>query len=91
VLVVEGIRCCRRTATFAPRSKDWPATAKVGVQVSHESPLLPDFVESSRLIYAQAAVLPRTFMLPEVIAGAKIAAAQLSPTTRALPAERYAH
>jgi amidase len=62
--------------------------AKVGVQVSHESPLLPDFVESSRLYMRRLLSFLGTFMLPEVIAGAKIAAAQLSPDDKSLPAER---
>ena len=62
--------------------------AKAGAKVSRESPLLPDFVESSRLYMRRLLSFLGTFMLPEVIAGAKIAAAQLSPDDKSLPAER---
>ena len=62
--------------------------AKAGAKVSRESPLLPDFVESSRLYMRRLLSFLGTFMLPEVIAGAKIAAAQLSPDDKSLAAER---
>ena len=62
--------------------------AKAGVKVSHESPLLPDFVESSRLYMRRLLSFIGTFFLPEVIAGAKAAATQLSPDDKSLAAER---
>jgi amidase len=62
--------------------------AKAGAKVSHESPLLPDFVESSRLYMRRLLSFLGTFFLPEVIAGAKAAAAQLSPDDKSLAAER---
>jgi amidase len=62
--------------------------AKAGAKVSHESPLLPDFTEASRLYMRRLLSFLGTFMLPEVIAGAKIAAAQLSPDDKSLAAER---
>jgi len=62
--------------------------AKAGAKVSRESPLLPDFVESSRLYMRRLLSFLGTFFLPEVIAGAKIAAAQLSPDDKSLLAER---
>jgi amidase len=62
--------------------------AKAGAKVSHESPLLPDFTESSRLYMRRLLSFLGTFFLPEVIAGAKIAAAQLSPDDKSLAAER---
>jgi amidase len=62
--------------------------ARAGVKVSHESPLLPDFAESSRLYMRRLLSFLGTFMLPEVIAGAKAAAAQLSPDDKSLAAER---
>lgn len=62
--------------------------AKAGAKVSHESPLLPDFTESSRLYMRRLLSFLGTFMLPEVIAGARAAAAQLSPDDKSLAAER---
>ncbi len=62
--------------------------AKAGVKVSHESPLLPDFVESSRLYMRRLLSFIGTFFLPEVIAGAKAAATQLSPDDKSPAAER---
>jgi amidase len=62
--------------------------AKAGVKVSHESPLFPDFAESSRLYMRRLLSFLGTFMLPEVIAGARTAAAQLSPDDKSLAAER---
>jgi amidase len=62
--------------------------AKSGVKVSHESPLLPDFTESSRLYMRRLLSFLGTFFLPEVVAGAKAAAAQLSPDDKSLAAER---
>jgi amidase len=62
--------------------------ARAGVKVSHESPLLPDFAESSRLYMRRLLSFLGTFMLPEVIARARAAAAQLSPDDKSLAAER---
>ncbi|HWL18270.1 MAG TPA: amidase [Bradyrhizobium sp.] len=62
--------------------------AKAGAKVSHESPLLPDFGESSRLYMRRLLSFLGTFFLPEVIAGAKAGAAQLSPDDKSLGAER---
>jgi amidase len=89
VLVVEG-------HPLLPPDKDVRAAietlagnlAKAGVKVSRESPLLPDFVESSRLYMRRLLSFIGTFFLPEVIAGAKAAATQLSPDDKSLAAER---
>jgi amidase len=62
--------------------------AKAGAKISHDSPLLPDFTESSRLYMRRLMSLLGTFFLPEVIAGAKAAAAHLSPDDNSLAAER---
>jgi amidase len=89
VLVVEG-------HPLLPPDKDVRAAietltgnlAKAGVKVSHENPLLPDFAESSRLYMRRLLSFLGTFFLPEVIAGAKAGAAQLSPDDKSLTAER---
>ncbi len=62
--------------------------AKAGAKVSHESPLLPDFAASSRLYMRRLLSFLGTFFQPEVIAGAKAGAAQLSPDDKSLAAER---
>jgi len=62
--------------------------AKAGVKVARESPLLPDFAESSRLYMRMLLSLLGTFFLPEIVAGAKAAAAQLSSDDKSLAAER---
>jgi amidase len=49
---------------------------------------LPDFVESSRLYMRRLLSFLGAFFLPEVIAGAKAGAAQLSPDDKSLAAER---
>jgi amidase len=89
VLVVEG-------HPIMPPDKDIRACiemlagnlVKSGAKVSHESPLLPDFGESSRLYMRRLLSFLGTFFLPEVIAGAKAGAAQLSPDDKSLAAER---
>jgi len=89
VLVVEG-------HPIMPPDKDVRACiealagnlAKAGVKVSHESPLLPDFAESSRLYMRRLLSFLGTFFQPEVIAGARAGAAQLSPDDKSLAAER---
>jgi amidase len=89
VLVVEShpllpsdkdIRACIETLTGN--------LAKAGVKVNHESPLLPDFAESSRLYMRRLLSFLGTFFQPEIIAGATAAAAQLSPDDKSLAAER---
>jgi amidase len=62
--------------------------AKAGVTLSYESPLLPDFAESSRLYMRRLLSFLGTFFLPEVIAGARAGAAQLSADDKSLAAER---
>ena len=62
--------------------------AKAGVTIKHESPLLPDFVESSRLYMRMLLSFLGAFFLPQVLAGAQAEAARLSPDDRSLRAER---
>ena len=62
--------------------------AKAGVNVTRQSPLLPNFAESSRLYMRMLLSFLGAFMLPEVYAGAQAAAAQLSPDDKSLAAER---
>jgi amidase len=62
--------------------------AKAGVTLSYESPLLPDFAESSRLYMRRLLSFLGTFFLLEVIAGARAGAAQLSADDKSLAAER---
>jgi amidase len=61
---------------------------KAGASITRESPLLPDFAESSRLYMRMLLSFLGTFFPPEVIAGARTAAAQLSPEDKSLAAER---
>jgi len=62
--------------------------AKSGANVSRQSPLLPDFAESTRLYMRMLLSFLGTFFLPEMYAGAQAAAAQLSADDRSLVAER---
>jgi amidase len=62
--------------------------AKAGVTIARESALLPDFAESSRLYMRRLMSFLGTFFQPEVIAGAKTAAEQLSSDDKSLTAER---
>jgi amidase len=62
--------------------------AKAGATVTRESPLLPDFTESSRLYMRMLLAFLGAFFLPEVIAGAQADAARLLPDDRSLRAER---
>jgi amidase len=62
--------------------------AKAGVTITRESPLLPDFADSSRLYMRRLISFLGTFSPPEVIEGAKAAAAQLSTDDTSLRAER---
>jgi amidase len=61
---------------------------KAGVSVARQSPLLPDFAESTRLYMRMLLSLLGASFLPEVYAGAQVAAAQLSPADNSLAAER---
>jgi amidase len=62
--------------------------AKAGVNVARQSPLLPNFSETTRLYMRMLMSFLGAFMLPEVYAGAQAGAAQLSPDDKSLPAER---
>jgi amidase len=61
---------------------------KAGVNVARQSPLLPDFAESSRLYMRMLIAFLSAFWPEEQIAGAQARAAQLRPEDRSLPAER---
>jgi amidase len=62
--------------------------AKAGVSIAQESALLPDFAESSRLYMRRLMAFLGTFFQPDAIAGARIAAGQLSSDDNSLTAER---
>jgi len=62
--------------------------AKAGATVTRESPLLPDFAESSRLYMRMLLSFLGAFFLPEVLASAQAEAAKLSPDDSSLRAER---
>ncbi len=59
-----------------------------GVNVARQSPLLPDFAESSRLYMRMLMSFLGAFFAPEVIAGAQAGAAQLPADNKSLAAER---
>jgi amidase len=61
---------------------------KAGVQVTRESPLLPDFAASSRLYMRMLLSFLAATFAPEVYEGARQAAAQLDPNDMSLGAER---
>jgi amidase len=61
---------------------------KAGVSVARQSPLLPDFAESTRLYMRMLLSLLGASFPPEVYAGAQAAAAQLSPGDNSLAAAR---
>jgi amidase len=61
--------------------------AKSGVNVARQSPLLPDFAESSRLYMRMLMSFLGAFFPPEAIAGAQAGAAELT-TDNKLAAER---
>lgn len=61
---------------------------KAGVSVARQSPLLPDFADSSRLYMRMLMAFLGAFFPPEVIAGAKAGAAQLAADNSSLAAER---
>jgi amidase len=62
--------------------------AKSGANVARQSPLLPDFAESSRLYMRMLMSFLGAFFAPEVIAGAQAGAAQLTADNKSLAAER---
>jgi amidase len=62
--------------------------AKAGVNVTRQSPLLPDFAESTRLFMRMLLSFLGAFMPPEVYAGAQAGAVHLSPDDKSLAAER---
>jgi amidase len=62
--------------------------AKAGVRVTRQSPLWPDFAESSRLYMRMLMSFLAAFLPPEAVAGAQAAIAKLSPDDRSLAAER---
>ncbi|APO56778.1 amidase [Bradyrhizobium diazoefficiens] len=62
--------------------------AKAGVTVARESPLLPDFAETSRLYMRMLLGFLGAFFLPDELADSQARASQLSPEDRSLEAER---
>jgi amidase len=62
--------------------------AKAGVNVTRQSPLLPDFAQSTRLYMRMLLSFLGAFLPPEAYAGAQAGAALLSPDDKNLPAER---
>jgi len=62
--------------------------ARSGVSVSRQSPLLPNFAETSRLYMRMLMSFLGAFLAPDVIAGAQERAAKLTPEDRSLAAER---
>jgi amidase len=62
--------------------------ARSGVNVARQSPLLPDFAESSRLYMRMLMSFLGAFFAPEAIAGAQAGAAQLTADNKSLAAER---
>jgi amidase len=62
--------------------------SKAGATVTRESPLLPDFTETSRLYMRLLMGFLGAFFLPELYAGAQADASALSPDDRSLGAER---
>ena len=61
---------------------------KSGVNISRESPLLPDFAASSRLYMRLLMSFLGAFFPPDAVAGAKAGAARLAPDDHSLAAER---
>lgn len=62
--------------------------AKAGTSVARQSPLLPDFADSSRLYMRMLMSFLGAFWPPEQYAGAQAGAAQLKADDRSLAAER---
>jgi amidase len=61
---------------------------KAGVSVTRQSPLLPDFADSSRLYMRMLMSFQGAFFPPDAVAGARAAAAKLAPDDMSLAAER---
>ena len=61
---------------------------KAGVSVTRQSPLLPDFADSSRLYMRMLMSFQGTFFPPDAVAGARAGAAKLAPDDMSLAAER---
>ncbi len=64
------------------------ALAKSGASVTRQSPLLPDFAQSSRLYMRLLMSFLGAFFAPETIADAQARAAKLAPDDNSLAAER---
>src|SRR5258705_4980977 len=62
--------------------------SKSRVSVARQSPLLPDFADSSRLYMRMLLAFLGAFFLPQVIADAQAGVAQLAADNRSLAAER---
>jgi amidase len=62
--------------------------AKAGVGVARQSPLWPDFADSSRLYMRMLMAFLGAFFPPDAVAGAQAGAAQLKADNRTLAAER---
>ncbi|MGY4465148.1 amidase [Bradyrhizobium sp. LB9.1b] len=62
--------------------------AGAGASITRESPLFPDFTESSRLYMRMLMGFLGAFLPPDILAGARAGAAQLSPEDKGLSAER---
>jgi amidase len=62
--------------------------ARSGASVTRQSPLLPDFAQSSRLYMRMLMSFLATFFAPEAVAGAEAGAAKLAPDDNSLAAER---
>lgn len=61
---------------------------RAGARIARESPLFPDFTESSRLYMRMLLGFLGAFYLPEVLAAEQAEAAKLSPEDKSLRAER---
>jgi amidase len=61
---------------------------RAGVKVTRQSPLWPDFADTSRLYMRMLMAFLGTFFPPDVLAGAQAAAAQLPAGAHSLAAER---
>jgi amidase len=61
---------------------------KAGATVARQSPLLPDFADSSRLYMRMLMAFLATFWPPEQYEGMRAAAAKLPPDSKSLAAER---
>jgi amidase len=62
--------------------------ARAGATIARESPLLPDFAQSSRLYMRMLMSFLSASFAPEIYAGARAAAAKLAPDDTSLTAER---